>query len=99
MGRDVWQGFFWFMLFVVFPDKPLEHTFITGRYFGITALVEEKEVLVDRIACCKCKKAVLLLLGQCDLRFRVILQNGIQGKVERVLADTVILDCRVEGSF
>ena len=121
--RKVWgvvrEGFTLFVLLVVLLDKPLDHAFITGRSFRITALIEEQEVLVsvnvdgchlpsvlhsplqclvDRIASSKSKKAVLLLLGQCDLFLRVILQDGIQGKVKRVLSDTVILNRRVEGS-
>ena len=52
---------------------------------------------VDRIPRRKGKKAVLLLLGQCDLFLRVILQDRIQGEVERVLANTVILNRRIEG--
>ena len=47
MGRDVRQGFFWLVVLVVLPDKPLEHlehTLVTGRRFGKAALVEEQEV-------------------------------------------------------
>ena len=47
MGRDVRQGFFWFVVLVVLPDKPLEHTLVTGRRFGKAALVEEQEVGVS----------------------------------------------------
>ena len=54
---------------------------------------------VDRIASGKSKKAVLLLLGPCDLFLRVILQDGIHGKVKRVLSDTVILYRTVETRF
>lgn len=46
MGRDVRQGFFWLVVLVVLPDKPLEHTLVTGRRFGKAALVEEQEVSV-----------------------------------------------------
>ena len=52
---------------------------------------------VDRITRRKSKEAVLLLLGQCDLFLRVILQDRIQSEVERVLADTIIFNRRVEG--
>ena len=45
MGRDVRQGFFWLVVLVVLPDKPLEHTLVTGRRFGKAALVEEQEVV------------------------------------------------------
>ena len=38
MGRDVRQGLLWFVVFVVLPDKPLEHTLVTGRRFGKAAL-------------------------------------------------------------
>lgn len=56
-------------------------------------------LLVDRIAAGEGQEAVLLLLGQCDLLLRVILQHRVHGEVERVLADAVILDCRIEGSL
>ena len=71
--------------------------------FGDTEACSQKDddlvtiLPVDRITRRKSKEAVLLLLGQCDLFLRVILQDRIQGEVERVLADTVILDRRVEG--
>ena len=50
MGRDVRQGFFWLVVLVVLPDKPLEHTLVTGRRFGKAALVEEQEVSVALLA-------------------------------------------------
>ena len=189
MGRDVRQGFIRLMLLVVFPDQPLEHTLITGRRFGETALIEEKEIgvasdidrgslasvphspfqclvdlithgdlphtifglghinivselavpqklmvhidppilkiqidrqtaqfgdteagsqkdddliailPVDRVAAGEGQEAVLLFLRQRGFLLRIVLQDRVHGEVERVLSDTVILDCRVEGSL
>ena len=187
MGRDVRQGFFWLVVLVVLPDKPLEHALVTGRRFGKAALVEEQEVgvapdidrgglasvlhsplqrlvdllahgdlprtlfglglvhivaelavpqelvihmdaavfkiqvrcqsaqlgnaeagpqqnddlitilPVDRVAAGEGQEAVLLLLGQRGFFLRVILQDIGYGEVERVFADAVILNRRVEG--
>ena len=38
------------MVLVVLPDKPLEHTLVTGRRFGKAVLVEEQEVSVALLA-------------------------------------------------
>ena len=46
MGRDVGKGFFRLALLVVLLDKPSQHTFVTGLYFGITVAVKEQEILV-----------------------------------------------------
>ena len=189
MGCDVRQGFFWFVVLIVLPDKPLEHTLVTGRRFGKAALVEEQEIgvapdidrgglasvlhsllqrlvdllthgdlprtlfglglvhivaelavpqelvihmdaavfkiqvrcqsaqlgnaeagpqqnddlitilPVDRIAAGEGQEAVLLILGQRGFFLRVILQDIGYGEVERVFADAVILDRRVEGGL
>lgn len=187
MGRDVRQGLIRLVVLVVLPDKPLEHTLVTGRRFGKAALVEEQEVgvapdidrgglasvlhsplqclvdllahgdlprtlfglwlvhivaelavpqklvvhmdaavfkiqvrcqsaqlgnaeagpqqnddlitilPVDRIVAGEGQEAVLLLLGQRGFFLRVILQDIGYGEVERVFADAVILNRRVEG--
>ena len=52
---------------------------------------------VDRVAAGEGQEAVLLFLGQRGFFLRVILQDIGYGEVERVFADAVILDCRVEG--
>ncbi len=54
---------------------------------------------VDRIAAGEVQEAVLLFLGQRGFFLRVILQDIGYGEVERVFADAVILDRRVEGGL
>ena len=34
MGRDVRQGLLWFVVLVVLPDKPLEHTLVPAKAGG-----------------------------------------------------------------
>ena len=52
---------------------------------------------VDRVAAGEGQEAVLLFLGQRGFFLRVILQDIGYGEVERVFADAVILNRRVEG--
>lgn len=54
---------------------------------------------VDRVAAGEGQEAVLLLLSQRDFFLRVILQDRVHSKVERVFPDAVILNRRVKGRF